>query len=259
VHIYSDCLGAIHKFKNLPPTRILSKCRHSDILKNILVNCSRLPFTRFFSHVSAHQDDLVRFEDLLRPAQLNCAVDYGAKRSLLELDALDLPHQEPFPLEAICIFVGREKMTSDTGPYLRFHSHFQLAWEEFAAAGILSHTQFDRVDWETVHDTLNLVPRMFQVWACKQVWSIAGTNYETARWSEVSPLCPSCMQVPETCGHILHCCHEGRVTALQHTIKLLDKWMKHHGTDPDLRDCLYEYAMGRGRDHDGGNMQGEPI
>jgi hypothetical protein len=54
------------------------------------------------------------------------------------------------------------------------------------------------------------------------------------------------MQVPETCGHILHCSHEGRVTSLQLTIKLLDKWMKYHGTDPDLRDCLYEYAMGRG-------------
>ena len=26
----------------------------------------------------------------------------------------------------------------------------------------------------------------------------------------------------------------------------MDKWMKHQGTDPDLRDCLFEYAMGRG-------------
>jgi hypothetical protein len=30
------------------------------------------------------------------------------------------------------------------------------------------------------------------------------------------------------------------------TIRLLDRWMKQQGTDPDLRDCLYEYAMGRG-------------
>jgi hypothetical protein len=36
------------------------------------------------------------------------------------------------------------------------------------------------------------------------------------------------------------------VEALQVTIKLLDQWTKWRGTDPDLRDCLYEYAMGRG-------------
>ncbi len=112
--------------------------------------------------------------------------------------------------------------------------------------GILSYTQFDQVDWEIVHRTLSTVPRMFQVWACKQVWSIAGTNYETSRWSAVSPLCSSCMQAPETCSHILHCCHAGWVEVLQVTIKLLDQWMKWQGIDPDLRDCLYEYAMGRG-------------
>ncbi len=35
VHIYSDCLGALDKVENLPPHRIPSKCRHSDVLKNI--------------------------------------------------------------------------------------------------------------------------------------------------------------------------------------------------------------------------------
>ena len=27
---------------------------------------------------------------------------------------------------------------------------------------------------------------------------------------------------------------------------MLDKWMKLNDTDPDLRECIYEYAMGRG-------------
>jgi hypothetical protein len=30
------------------------------------------------------------------------------------------------------------------------------------------------------------------------------------------------------------------------TIKLLDQWMKPCTTNPDLRECIYEYAMGRG-------------
>jgi hypothetical protein len=131
VHIYSDCLGALDKVKNLPPHRIPLKCRHSDVLKNIMVHCSGPSFTRPFSHILAYQDNRTKFEDLSRPAQLNCAVDFRAKRALLKLDALNLPRQQPFPLEAISVFAGREKMTSDTGPYLRYFAHHQLAKEEF--------------------------------------------------------------------------------------------------------------------------------
>jgi hypothetical protein len=80
VHIYLDCLGALDKVKNLPPHHIPSKCRHSDVLKNIMVHCSGSSFTKLFSHVSAHQDNRTNFEDLSRPAQLNCAVDFGAKK-----------------------------------------------------------------------------------------------------------------------------------------------------------------------------------
>ena len=131
-----------------------------------------------------------------------------------------------------------KKMMSDTGHYIRYHAHQQLAREELAAAGILTKVQFDLVDWQVVHSTLSGVPRMFQVWACKQVFSIAPTNYELSRWSMQCPLCPSCMQVRETCAHILHC--------ILATIKLLDQWMKTRATDTDLRECIYEYATGRG-------------
>jgi hypothetical protein len=117
-------------------------------------------------------------------------------------------------------------MTSDTGHHIRYHAHGYLAWEEFAVAGLLSNTQFDLVDWQMVHNTLSTVPKMFQVWACKQVWSIALTNYKLARWTTTSPLCPSCMQVAKTCKHVLHCNHAGRVEALLATIKLLNQWMK---------------------------------
>jgi hypothetical protein len=88
---------------------------------------------------------------------------------------------------------------------------------------------------------------MFQVWACKQVWGIAKTNRELARWSDTSMLCPNCRQVPETCSHILHCPHEGQVEALHTRISLLDKWTKINNTDPDLRECIYEYSMGQRR------------
>jgi hypothetical protein len=57
VEIFSNCLGALDKVRNLLPLRIPLRCSHSDVLKNILVNCYGLTFDQYYSHVSAHQDD----------------------------------------------------------------------------------------------------------------------------------------------------------------------------------------------------------
>jgi hypothetical protein len=59
VTIYSDYLGvgALDKGKNLPPLRIPTRSTYSDVLKNILVNCSNLSFDQYYSHVVEHQDD----------------------------------------------------------------------------------------------------------------------------------------------------------------------------------------------------------
>jgi hypothetical protein len=57
VEIFSDCLGALDKVQNLPPSRIPLRCSHSEVLKNIIVNCSGLTFDRYYSYVSAHQGD----------------------------------------------------------------------------------------------------------------------------------------------------------------------------------------------------------
>ena len=63
-HIYLDCLGTLNKIQHLPPHRITSKCQYSDVLKNVMIHCSSLSFKRFFSHVSAHQDDHTKWENL---------------------------------------------------------------------------------------------------------------------------------------------------------------------------------------------------
>jgi hypothetical protein len=80
VEIVLDCLGAPKRIVHLPPYRIPSRCRHSDILKNILVNCQGSFFTAFWFHVKAHQDDSVSFAKLNRKAQLNCICDHTAQQ-----------------------------------------------------------------------------------------------------------------------------------------------------------------------------------
>jgi hypothetical protein len=62
----------------------------------------------------------------MRKEKLNCAANFGAKRAFLCLDANDLPRQQRFLLEAICIWAGREKMMSDTGYYIWYHAHRHL-------------------------------------------------------------------------------------------------------------------------------------
>ncbi len=116
VHIYSDCLGAQEKVKNLPPSRIPSSLAHSDVLKNILVNCSNLSFDRFYLHVCTHQDDKVDYQDLSRPSQLNVNMDFNSKQALLDLQPTNLPRQQAFPLEPVCAFTGSWKITADMDP-----------------------------------------------------------------------------------------------------------------------------------------------
>ncbi len=103
--------------------------------------------------------------------------------------------------------------------------------------------KFKLVDWEMVHLQLSSIPKLFQLWACKQVMGMAGTM----EWDKtIFQKCPSCMQEWDTCAHILHCCHKGRVKTLHHTIDLMEAWMEEVDTDPDLLDCIAEYAYARG-------------
>jgi hypothetical protein len=85
----------------------------------------------------------------------------------------------------------------------------QIAQAQFYEADIMYGQQFDLVDWEMVHGALNRVPRMFQIWACKQVMNIAPTNGNRPWEQDLCPLCPSCGQARETCSHILLCNHMG--------------------------------------------------
>jgi hypothetical protein len=85
VHIYLDCLGALDKVQNLPPLQIPTGSTHLDVLKNILVNFSNLLFNRYYSHVEAYQDDCRDSLSLSRPLQLNCLMDYLAKKALWDL------------------------------------------------------------------------------------------------------------------------------------------------------------------------------
>ncbi len=139
VHIYSDCLGALEKVKNSPPSQIPTGNSYLDVLKNILVNCNNLTFDRYYSHVEAHQDD--HKDSLSQPLQLNCSMDYLAKKVLWDLQVTQPPSQQAFPLKPICIFASPTKNIADMGDYVHFWTHCQLTRERFHNQKILSNQE----------------------------------------------------------------------------------------------------------------------
>jgi hypothetical protein len=127
VKIVSDCLGTLKRVMYLPPYCIPSRCRHSDILKTILVHCRNLSFTPYYLHIKAHQDDNKSLAQLSRKVHLNCICNHAAKQRIL-IDGTEGPAlSRMFPLEPIGLFVNGEKMTSDTGSHICFWAHYQLA------------------------------------------------------------------------------------------------------------------------------------
>jgi hypothetical protein len=88
--------------------------------------------------------------------------DYHAKLALWEAVDQQEMLTKPFPLEPICVCLGRNKLTSDKGATLQFWAHKQLAKECFHDARILFE-EFNLVDWEAAHMALHSVPRLFQI------------------------------------------------------------------------------------------------
>ena len=107
--------------------------------------------------------------------------------------------------------------------------------------------QFDEIYWPACYQALVEAPRMFQLFASKQTFGIAGCNVNQAYYTPGhNKMCPSCGVCRETCSHVLHCNEAGRVELLHKSIDHLDRWLRENGTNQQLRKFLVEYAHGRG-------------
>ncbi len=243
----SNCLGALSRVVNLPPYCIPSRCKHSDILKNILVNCRYLSFLVHFSHIKAHQDDKTSFDKLSRKAQHNCICNHLAKQRVGEAGQSKHSSNLLFPLKPIGIFIDGKKLSSEPGPQLRFHAHRQLAKALFLQKKILSERGFDEISWEKVHSTLHSVSRLFQLWASKHVLGIAGTMKFLSHQDGRVQSCPSCLVSEERFHHVAVCLDAGRTAAFEQSMARVTSWMSENVTHPDVKAVISAYALGRGQ------------
>ena len=110
--------------------------------------------------------------------------------------------------------------------------------------------EFEEVYWCHLYETLeNKVPRLFSLWACKQVMGVAATN-ENLAMRDTSGVrykkCPCCNVCVETAEHILYCQEAGRVDYLMKSADILETWLDKSGTNWDLLECIVSYVQGRG-------------
>jgi hypothetical protein len=158
----------------------------------------------------------------------------------------DETHGGLFPLESVGVFVGTQKMTSDTGNDIRFWAQRQLAKKYYGHQFFFTPTQFDCINWVLVHRTLHKLPRLFQIWAAKQVLGVTGTMKFLANQDKRSPLCPSCLECKETCTHIAWCPESERSKAFHQSTKTIERWLGENKTHPDLQALLLLYLHRRG-------------
>ncbi len=76
-----------------------------------MIHCRDLTFTCKYAHVRAHQDDMMKYDKLPRPAQLNCIMDSTAKNVIWGMDGIRPLPQTVFPLEPVAVFVKGNKIT----------------------------------------------------------------------------------------------------------------------------------------------------
>ena len=61
-----------------------------------------------------------------------------------------LPKQGMFPLKAVMVYVGEDKLSLDMSKYVRFWVQKHMAKELFAKLCILEEGQFEEVEWGMV-------------------------------------------------------------------------------------------------------------
>ena len=124
--------------------------------------------THLLHHVKAHQDDTKKIMDLPLEAQLNCYRNEKAKAAGVDGIMNGMETRQTLPMESACVFIGKNKQTTDLAKGLRYHIGKARARKFYIERDIMDAPTFNSVTWEDLRDTLALKPKMYQLWFSKQ-------------------------------------------------------------------------------------------
>jgi hypothetical protein len=247
-HIWCDCKGALYAIKRRRK-RVSTGTKHADVFRALRGVRRKTKTDHQYSHVLAHQDDIMSWDCLSIQAQLNCICDSLAKAAVRRGHfATPRTGRQNLPFEKVAVYVGGTKQTSDVSSDLRYHMGRIQAREWYNSHNIMHPTVFDTVDWPSLHTTVKSKPQMYQIWLSKQATNFCATGKQLHRIdSTASSKCPNCMRPGECARHLNQCPSEGRSQLLRDSVTNLHAWLKQGHTHPELARWVPEYINARGR------------
>ena len=110
-------------------------------------------------------------------------------------------------------------------------------------------TQFELVDWKTLHMLLRNKQDSFVMWLSKQHSDFCGTRTMVKHYSggaEIDVSCPNCGCV-ETEVHLCTCMNPDRTKLFNEMVDSLGVWLrKGNKTDPELAYYIPRYMQAKG-------------
>lgn len=261
--VHCDNVGALSKAR-AHGRRVKSSLRQGDLVRAIRSMKQGMFLQLRYQYVKSHQDDITRWEELPVDQKLNVMCDTLAKQAVGRGLAFEAVNRRVGPLslpfEQAAVIVGGNKLTSDVSEpvrYLlghlkarRFYTQPKDIQDNGVNQGGLGWTsaRFDKVDWDSLHESLHKRPDMFRVWLSKQCMGCNATRRNMARINkEDDDVCPNCLRVRERSSHLNRCTDIGRTSLFDDGVDKLEVWLGRGGrTEPELAFWIAQVLRLRG-------------
>ena len=222
----------------------------ADVLRSFRDTKLALKSSLLFRHVSAHMDDLLPWEQLSIPEQINCMCDSLAKEALQRGTKEHYSNKSNMlPRELSAVFFDEGKSTTDPAEQLRLSLGRRQAKQFLVQEKEWSPLQFEEVAWGFLHDTLCTKPVAFRLWLSKQHSDFCASGVQMKRCGmSLDDRCPSCWRRKERASHLCICPSDARTSLLEESVRDLERWMNlNDNTNNELCYWLPKYIRARGR------------
>ena len=237
-----DGKSALKKAIDAHPNWQSPKQQHADLLSAIATLTANSPLTISPLHVKGHQDDILPFNMLTRPAQLNVICDYNAKQEMRNIsqDSENNSHSH-HPLSFHPVYYKGKLLHENISKTL-----YQLFSDDKLDSTWIEKERFpsackDKIDWDVQAKALSAAPLKTRRFVCKWVSNTISTGANMVKWQlRYKGSCPFCDKDKEDRNHILRCPHPEAQKIWSEGLASLKTSMNKSKTDPRLCKFIIE-------------------
>ena len=178
---------------------------HFDVLQLITYHWADLQLPLEIFHVKSHQDEKNPYEDLTRPAQMNCKAHKLATRALKA--HLQTPYKPPHPAPNCNAYLRHKKdyVCSHEFTFLRNKKAIAEINEYYKDRFQWTENTKNKIDWKAF-EAINKRPPTPRHYQIKNCCGWLPTNQKIQQTIDLThqPTCPYCQEV-ETQDHLYQC------------------------------------------------------